>query len=572
MTKSKKTISIFAVLLAAALWGTAGIFVRNVEGSLTEMQLVFGRALISTILIGGIMLIKDKSLFKIKLKDIWLFVCLGLFSIVAFNFCYYKTMSLASLSVAAVLLYTAPFFVIIISALFFKEKITLRKTVSLFVAFVGCLFVSGFLESGGKVSGKAIVFGLLTGLGYGLYTVFGGMLIRKGYSTFTINFYAFLVAALVCLPIIGLNGFKTICYSGNKLLIVLGMALFNTVIPYLLYSFGLKTINGSNALIMATLEPVVATLVGTFIFGEDITVYGVIGIALVLLAVIILNIGASDKISLKANAKINLSLYITGKREDGYHTLDGIMQSVSLFDKVTVKKQKNIAVFCKGLDIAETDNIAYKAANLFFEKAKINGGALITVKKNIPAVAGLGGGSADAAAVLVGLNKLYGDIVSDAELLKIAVKLGADVPFFIKGGTARAEGIGEKLTQIDANPTLYFVIAKADTKPSTKEMYERLDNSPYLKPKTEKLITALKQNDFEGITENTENCFGLLYKNSEILKFSKAHNLPCSLSGSGPCFFMSFNNKKEAKAVIKKLKAEGITALLAKPLKSSITE
>ena len=572
MTKNKKTISIFSVLLAAVLWGTAGIFVRIVEDNLTEMQLVFGRALISTILIGAIMLIKDKSLFKIKLNDIWLFVCLGLFSIVAFNFCYYKTMSLASLSVAAVLLYTAPFFVIIISALFFKERITLRKTISLLVAFVGCIFVSGFLESGGNVSGKAIVFGLLTGFGYGLYTVFGGMLIKRGYSTFTINFYAFLVAALACLPLIGLNGLKTICYSGNKLLIVLGMALFNTVTPYLLYSFGLKTINGSNALIMATLEPVVATLVGTFIFGEAITVYGIIGIALVLLAVIILNIGASVKISLKASAKINLSLYITGKREDGYHTLDGVMQSVSLFDKVTIKKQKGIVVFCKGLDIAEKDNIAYKAAILFFESANLDGGAKITISKNIPAVAGLGGGSADAAAVLVGLNKLYGEVLNENELLKIALKLGADVPFFIKGGTARAEGIGEKLTKINVNPTLYYIIVKADTKPSTKEMYEKLDSSPYLKPKTEKLISALKQNSFENIINNTENCFAALYKDSKILEFAEAHNIPCCLSGSGPSFFMTFSSKKKAKAVSRELDENGIKAYIVKSTKKSITE
>ena len=137
---------------------------------------------------------------------------------------------------------------------------------------------------------------------------------------------------------------------------------------------------------------------------------------------------------IKANAKINLSLKITGKREDGYHLIDTVMHSVSLFDELEINKADSINLRCDESDIPQEKNIAFKAASLFFERTRLQGGADIVLKKNIPFPAGLGGGSADAAAVLLALNKLYNANLSQEALCQMALKLGADVPFFINGG------------------------------------------------------------------------------------------------------------------------------------------
>ena len=143
-----------------------------------------------------------------------------------------------------------------------------------------------------------------------------------------------------------------------------------------------------------------------------------------------------QSLKIKANAKINLSLSVLGKRKDGYHELDTVMQSISLYDTVYIEKGDKITGECG--EFGGEDNIAFKAAAAFFKVCSINGGANIKIEKRRPSAAGMGGGSADAAAVLVGLNKLYKTKLSYEKLLSIAVKLGADVPFLICGGSARA--------------------------------------------------------------------------------------------------------------------------------------
>ena len=197
-------------------------------------------------------------------------------------------------------------------------------------------------------------------------------------------------------------------------------------------------------------------------------------------------------IKLKANAKINLSLYIKGKREDGYHYIDTVMQSVNLFDTLKLKKADKITLKCSKRELSGEDNLGYKAAELFFGETKISGGASIYIKKRIPEAAGLGGGSADAAAVLLGLNKLYNSGLSNEKMEEMAASLGADVPFFIKGGTQRSTGIGEVLEALKPFKSGYFVLAKCGTKPSTGEMYRLLDskeNALILRLNMQKVIT-----------------------------------------------------------------------------------
>lgn len=289
--KTRINFHILLIFFAAALWGTAGLFVRTAgKYGLTEMQLVFLRTFFSALVLGIILIIKDKSLFKIKLKDLWLFIAAGILSIVLFNFCYYKTMSLTSLSVAAVLLYTAPFFVVIMSVFIFKQRLTFKKCSACVTAFIGCCFVTGAFGTGERLSAAALGFGLLTGFGYSLYTVFSRLLLDRGYNSCTITFYTFAFALFGCIPFTDFKGAAAVCVNFPAVIFVTFlMAVFNTVLPYLLYTTGLCGVDASVAPVIAMLEPVVATLIGAAVYGEPLTLSGMVGILIVLASVFVLN-------------------------------------------------------------------------------------------------------------------------------------------------------------------------------------------------------------------------------------------------------------------------------------------
>lgn len=290
--KSKINIHFLFVLIAAALWGAAGIFVKAVGNfGIKEMQIVFFRAFFSSLVLGIIIFLKNKSLFKVKLKDLCFFAAAGVFSIVLFNFSYYRTMALTSLSVAAVLLYAAPIFVSVLSVLLFREKITFNKIFALIIAFLGCCFVSGVFSQNHRLTPTALCFGLLTGFGYSLYTIFSQVLINKGYSSLTITFYTFLFAAIGSLPLANIGKtVSTVAVEPMALLILFLMAVTNTVIPYLLYTAGLMGVPTSVAPIIATIEPVVATLVSVLVYHEAFEIWHFLGIVLVLLSVLVLNL------------------------------------------------------------------------------------------------------------------------------------------------------------------------------------------------------------------------------------------------------------------------------------------
>lgn len=274
------------------MWGGAGVFVKFAAAfGIKEMQIVFFRAFFSAFVLAIVIIFKSKKFFKIKLKDIWLFAAAGVFSIVLFNFSYYKTMALTSLSVAAVLLYTAPIFVCVLSVILFREKITLNKITALIIAFIGCCFVSGIFSQSQRITATALIFGLLTGFGYSLYTIFSQLLLNKGYHSLTITFYTFLFAALGSLPLISVfKTFNQVVTEPLGLVVMALMALFNTVIPYLLYTAGLSGVPTTAAPIIATIEPVVATVISVTVYREAFEIWHFIGIVLVLLSVLILNL------------------------------------------------------------------------------------------------------------------------------------------------------------------------------------------------------------------------------------------------------------------------------------------
>lgn len=245
---------------------------------------------------------------------------------------------------------------------------------------------------------------------------------------------------------------------------------------------------------------------------------------------------------IRANAKINLTLDILNKREDGYHNIDTVMQSVSLFDEVFIEKSDRISFSADLKELCSEDNTAFIAAKHFFEFTKIKGGAEIQIKKHIPLRAGLGGPSADAAAVIIGLDRLYETNLSKEALTNIGLKVGADVPFCLFGGTARARGIGEELEKISPLKNFYTLLLRDGEKKSTAEMYKKADSEALKRNGTETFLNAL-YNNFENPFKFLKNDFdfdGLHNKTFELLKEFGA--LGSGLSGSGPFVFGIFSS------------------------------
>lgn len=278
-----------------------------------------------------------------------------------------------------------------------------------------------------------------------------------------------------------------------------------------------------------------------------------------------------EKIELLCNAKINLTLDITSKREDGYHNLDSIMQSVSIADTVKVEKSDKILVECSVSAFSGEKNIAFSAAQRFFESTSINGGAVIYIEKHIPDAAGMGGGSADAAGVLIALDKLYETNLSAEQLGFIAKTVGADVPFCLFGGTKRVQGIGEIILDCTSLKNCVFLIVKKGEKLSTADMYRKLDQFSQTTPNTENFVKVLKDGNLKHIAENLSNDFEKVCdvsKEKELLLQNGA--IGVCLSGSGPSVFGIFENAELAQKAKEKIKDQCIFAEIATPKTQSI--
>lgn len=289
----QKTASVY-IVVAGILWGLIALFVRKLNANGFEsMDIVLLRSMGAMLLMFFGLLFYDRSLFRIRLKDWWCFAGTGILSLTFFNWCYFKTIVMSSLSVASILLYTAPVIVVVLSAFLFHEKLTVKKVVCLFVAFIGCVLVTGILEEGGSsLSVKSILVGLGAGFGYALYSIFGRYAIERGYSSFTISFYTFLFSTIGTLPLVKTGSVVKRFMdtdSATDLLLIGGLALISTVLPYLLYTLGLMHVENGKASIMASIEPVVATTLGIAVFGETLSTLGVLGIVLVLGSVVALN-------------------------------------------------------------------------------------------------------------------------------------------------------------------------------------------------------------------------------------------------------------------------------------------
>lgn len=286
MTKTKAYLYI---IIGAALWGLIGIFVKMLAADgFTPLQIVTLRTLTSAVCITPLLLKMGKHHFNIELKDLWMFIGTGLISLTFFNYCYFNCIQASSLAVAALLLYTAPAFVMLMSLFLFGEQFTPLKGVALVATFIGCGFVTGALTGELSLSFSGILYGLGSGIGYALYSIFSKFALKK-YSSFTISAFTFYIAFLGSLPLADFTHCAAI-WGWNTLVGALGLGLICAVFPYVLYTQGLQYVEAGQASILATIEPCVAAIVGVVMFAEPLTWDKLLGIILVVGAVVALNL------------------------------------------------------------------------------------------------------------------------------------------------------------------------------------------------------------------------------------------------------------------------------------------
>lgn len=279
------------------------------------------------------------------------------------------------------------------------------------------------------------------------------------------------------------------------------------------------------------------------------------------------------KIKIDAHAKINLSLDVLKRREDGYHELEMIMQQLALKDVVTIEERASgLTIESNSKEIPlNTSNLAYKAYNIIVEKFNIKKGIHIYIEKNIPVAGGLAGGSTDAAAVLKGLNTLWELNLSEEQLMDIGLRIGADVPYCIMGGTALAKGIGEKLTRINSFSNRHILIANPGFNISTAYVYNNLKLDKITdRPQTEALLRHIESGDTKLVAKEMKNVLETVtIKENPILNKIKeqmlVHGALGSLmSGSGPTIFGIFDAPKDLARCEENLKHSIKTVLSTK--------
>ena len=274
-----------------------------------------------------------------------------------------------------------------------------------------------------------------------------------------------------------------------------------------------------------------------------------------------------DNYQLKAYAKINLGLDVVRRLENGYHEVRMVMQTVGIYDELSFSKtDEGIVITTDSGELpTDEDNLIYKAAKRMMERYDIRQGVRIHLQKNIPIAAGMAGGSTDAAATMKGMNELF-ELGADREELKeIGVQIGADVPYCVIGGTALAEGIGEKLTVLPDAPNCFLLVAKPDINVSTKYVYEHLDAEGVpVHPDIDGMVQAIRQKDLQGVVDRLDNVLErVTVKEYPVIDTIKARMLELGalsslMSGSGPTVFGIFPEEEKAIQAYEQLKTEGL--------------
>lgn len=281
------------IIAAASLWGLIGLFVKILSAQgFSSMQIVALRSLASAVCITVVLCKLGKEYFRVCWQDLWLFIGTGILSLTFFNYCYFNCINASSLAAAALLLYTAPIFVMLMSLVLFHERFTITKGIALLTTFIGCALITGILNTAADFSFTALLYGLGSGIGYALYSIFGKFAVRK-YSSATISAYTFYFSTLSSLPLADFSA-ENGQWNITTLMAALGIGGLCAVIPYLLYNRGLQEVEATQASILATVEPLVAACVGILCFSEPVTWQKLAGIALILASVIILNLHSKN--------------------------------------------------------------------------------------------------------------------------------------------------------------------------------------------------------------------------------------------------------------------------------------
>ena len=281
------------IILAGTCWGVISIFINYLSAAgLGEMQISILRQFFAVLVFALIILIRDRSKFRIPARDLGLLMLVGLVNGVMFNFLYFYTIVHSRASIAVVLLYTSPVFVIILARIFFKEKITRNKFIALLLTVVGCVFVTGVLGEGYTPPAAAILTGVLTGLAYALNNILTSAAVKKN-DPLTVTMYTLLFSFLFLIPFSGLNSLTGLCLTNPMILVVAFlMCLVTAVFAQYFFSVGLGLIESGKAAIYGATEPIVGSLVGIFIFHEESNLMKITGIIMVIAAILI--IGKSD--------------------------------------------------------------------------------------------------------------------------------------------------------------------------------------------------------------------------------------------------------------------------------------
>lgn len=285
-----KAKSYLYIITAAACWGLIGLFVRHLAAEgFSSLQMVALRSLVAAVCISLLVVRNPRRTLSIRLRDCWLFIGTGICSLVFFNFCYFNSMQQTNLAVAALLLYTSPIFVMLLSLICFGERFTRSKAIALVLTFTGCACVTGALGSGLALSTSGLLYGLGSGFGYALYSIFGKYAVQR-YSSLTITAYTFYFAVLGSWPLADLQLASLGSLSSSAIFNVCALGILCAVLPYLLYTKGLEGVEASRASILATIEPFVAATVGVLCFNEPLTLTKITGMALILAAIVVLNL------------------------------------------------------------------------------------------------------------------------------------------------------------------------------------------------------------------------------------------------------------------------------------------
>lgn len=289
----KKIVLIFPVI-AGILWGSAGVFVRILnEFGMDRYTVLSTRMLVAAIILLAVLLIFDREKLKIRLKDIWLFLGSGILGILGLNFCYNEAVSQLTLSLAAILLSLAPIFAMFLSAILFREKITVRKIGCMLLAIIGCVLASGALDntSGLQWSASGILIGILSAFFCALYGIFSKFAANKGYSTYTIIFYSLLFITIALFPLTDWNVFAAFLQKAPlpNTIFAVAHSVCTSILPYALYSIALLHMeNGKVSILAGGGEPMAAVVMGALFFSEIPTVLNIVGLAVTIIALSLL--------------------------------------------------------------------------------------------------------------------------------------------------------------------------------------------------------------------------------------------------------------------------------------------